>query len=101
MPIQIHWPDGTVTTPTKGTNMNEANTLTNAQNIMHAQAASVQARPESEQGPMQYPAPPRSIATVAAELQSAMDAAARVPKLRAELDGLLGRKRRGAKKETP
>lgn len=35
-------------------------------------------------------ASPRTLAAVATELQNAMDAAARVPRLRAELDALLG-----------
>ncbi len=42
--------------------------------------------------------PPRTIAVVANELEAAISASLRVPKLREELDALLGRKKRAARK---
>ena len=43
--------------------------------------------------------PPRTVTTVAAELEAAIAAASRVKALRDELDGLLGKKRRGPRKD--
>ncbi len=83
MPIRIELSDGTVVTP-KGMNMSQE-----ANQYVNNPATGIDGGSAQE----------RTIAVVAKELQFAMDYSSRVPKLREELDGLLGRKRRGPRKE--
>lgn len=93
MAITIILPDGAKYIPER-----KDEPMTNAVNLANAvdQQANLAAAPVAHTGQQA-----RTVAVVAAELQYAMDYGARVPALRAELDALLGRKRRAPKKVAP
>jgi hypothetical protein len=84
VPITIYLPDGT--------------TYNERTETMSTNQAGLQ--PMQQQGP-QLPEAPRTIATVAAELEAATVAASKVKQLTEELRGMLYRKRAPRVKATP
>ena len=82
----IEWPDGTMTRIER-----KDEPMSTGDSVANTQLSSARAGLGQQD-------PPRTIATVAAELEAALVASTRVKALRDELETLLGRKKR-AKKE--